>query len=900
MNRDLIPSFFSQESAEEQLFALLDSIHEGFIALDREWRFICINTAASELLKTDREQLIGRNYWEVFTSSVGTQVEEAFRQAAAGEKRDFENFCQPLGRWFLNRCFPGKNGGVLVYFQDITEQKQTKNELLKSKNLLSEVQKIAQIGFFEYDAATGFIVWSDEVFRIFGLDSGISSITYDIMMSRFIHPDDAAMLNQVFTAAMANGSLYELEHRIIRPDGSVRWLYNRAHPYFDEQGELLRYIGTTLDITDSKQREAETYEELQHAKYLFTEAQKIVHLGSFEYIAETQQTIWSEEEYHIYGLDPAAPSPDYQTMLSRCIHPDDSELLDKTFSSAMRRSSVYELEHRIVRPGGEVRWVRDLAHPYFDKQGKLLRYIGTTLDITGRKLAELELSAQRQFLQTLADNGPGLVGYWSNDLRCLFANAKYAEWFGTSPEQMLNIHFRDFIGEDAYVSLKIQIDGILNGKPQYFEREVRKANGEKIICWVNYIPDISRDGVLGFFVYASDITEIKLAQDEKIRLEKLLQQSRKMESIGRLAGGVAHDLNNMLTVIMGMVELSRLFNDDPESIQKNLEQIDIAAKHSAWITSQLLAFSRQEVVAPKPLDLNSFLVESKKNMLHLIGENIIIDFRPTEELWLVKLDPNQLNQIVINLALNSRDAMPNGGMLWVQTDNVLVSEEQCLRNLDALSGEYVRLTIRDNGAGMEPETLEQIFEPFFTTKEVGKGTGLGLATVYGIVTQNRGFIDVESLPDKGTTFTIHFPRFVGMAGNDGEATDSVTGGHGTILLVEDNELVLDSTAKQLQRLGYMVIRSSTPREAIDICLKKERQIDLILTDVIMPGMNGIEMVEQIHAARPGLKPLFMSGYSDSFFAGKNVEEQRMKMIEKPFSIGNLDAKIKEVLGQHLL
>ncbi|NTV26975.1 MAG: PAS domain-containing protein [Chlorobiaceae bacterium] len=900
MNSDLISGFFTQERAQEQFFALLENMQEGFIALDGEWRFICVNTTACHHLKTDREQLIGRNYWELFPFSVGSQVEEEFRRAVAGERRDFEHFCKPLERWFLNRCFPAENGGIWVYCQDITERKQTEIELLKSKYLLSEVQRIARTGFFEYDAATGNIVWSDEVFHIFGLDPGLSSITYEIMMSRYIHPDDASMLNRVFTAALQNGAVYELEHRIIRSDGSVRWLFNRAHPYFDENGELLRYIGTTLDITESKQREAETYEQLRHAKYLLTEAQKIVHLGAFEYIAESLQTIWSEEEYHIYGIDPAEPSPDYQTMLVRCIHPDDSELLDKTFSSAMRERSVYEFEHRIVRPGGEVRWVRDLAHPYFNEQGKLLRYIGTTLDITERKHAELELSAQRQFLQRLADNGPGLVGYWSNDLHCLFANAKYAEWFGLSLEKMLNIHFRDFIGEDAYISLKTHIDAVLNGQPQYFERAVHKANGEKITCWVNYIPAISGDQIRGFFVYASDISEIKLAQEEKSRLEKLLQQSRKMESIGRLAGGVAHDLNNMLTVIMGMVELSRLFNDDPEAIQKNLEQIDIAAKHSAWITRQLLVFSRQGMVTPKPLDLNGFLVESKKTLLHLIGENIIINFNPTDELWLVKLDPNQLNQIVINLALNSRDAMPNGGMIWVQTDNLRVSEEQCLRNLDAFPGEYVRLTIRDNGAGMDPETLEQIFEPFFTTKEVGKGTGLGLATVYGIVTQNRGFIDVESIPDKGTTFTIHFPRFIGVAGADDELPDSVTGGHGTILLVEDNELVLDSTAKQLQSLGYGVIRSSTPQEAIDICLKKERRIDLILTDVIMPGMNGIEMAEQIHAARPGMKTLFMSGYSDSFFAGKNVEEKQMKMIEKPFSIGSLDAKIREVLGQHLL
>lgn len=897
MNSDLISGFFTHEIVQEQLFELLENIQEGFIALDGEWRFIYLNTTACHLLETDREQITGRNYREVFPSSVGTQVEEAFRQAAAGQRREFEHFCKPLGRWFLSRCLPGKNGGILVCFQDITERKHTENELLKSKILLEEVQRIARVGFFEYDATTELIVWSDEMYHIYGLDPGISSFNYDMMMSRYIHPDDVSTLRQTFAAARTNASVYDLEHRIIRPDGSVRWLYNRAHPYYDENGKLLRYIGTTLDVTDSKQREVQTYEELRHMKYLLTEAQKIVHLGSFEYIAETRQTVWSEEEYHIYGLNPAEPSPDYQTMLTECIHPDDSELLDTTFASAMRESSGYELEHRIVRPDGSVRWVSDRAYPYFDKNGKLLRYIGTTLDITERKQAEIDLSAQRRFLQTLADNVPGSVGYWSNDLHCLFANAKYLEWFGKTSEQMLNMHFRDFLGEKSYVSLRTHIDGILNGQPQYFEREVLKANGERITCWVNYIPDISRDELKGFFVYAADISEIKLAQEEKGRLEKMLQQSRKMESIGRLAGGVAHDLNNMLMVIMGMVDLSRLCNGDREIIQKNLEQIDHAANHSAWITRQLLEFSRQGVVTPKPLDLNSFLIDLNKTLRHLIGENITVSFRPADALWLVRLDPNQLNQIVINLAVNSRDAMPEGGMLWVETDNVHVCEEQCLHNLDASPGEYVRLTIRDNGAGMDPETLEQVFEPFFTTKEVGKGTGLGLATVYGIVTRNRGFIDVESVPDKGTTFTIHFPRFAGMAENEAEPPHSVTGGHGTVLLVEDNELVLDSTAKQLQCLGYGVIRTGCPHEAIEICLKRDRQIDLILTDVIMPGMNGIEMAEHIHAACPDMKTLFMSGYSNYFFAGKNVDEKRMKLIEKPFSIGSLDARIREVLGE---
>ncbi len=393
--------------------------------------------------------------------------------------------------------------------------------------------------------------------------------------------------------------------------------------------------------------------------------------------------------------------------------------------------------------------------------------------------------------------------------------------------------------------------------------------------------------IVGAIGTVRDITEAKQTEEQ-------LRQALKMESVGRLAGGVAHDFNNMLTVIMGQAQLAKMKITPGHPLWQALDQISAAAQRSSQITRQLLAFSRKEIIEPRPVDLNQLVEEARKTLLRLIEESITLVCHPGADLWTVKMDPSQVDQVLVNLAVNSRDAMPGGGQLSIQTENVHLSRKSCQYLNDAIPGEYVQLTVSDTGGGMPPEVLEHIFEPFFTTKGVGKGTGLGLATVYGIVRQNGGFISVYSEVGHGTSFKIYLPRISGATATEPHrrCTD-VRIGTGTVLLVEDNDMVREVTRTYLEELGYRVLVAETPEAGIAVCTAKENKIDLVLTDVIMPGMSGNDMVQEIRSLLPDVKVLFMSGYTADLVARSGVVEEGMHFIQKPFDISTLSVKIED-------
>ena len=378
------------------------------------------------------------------------------------------------------------------------------------------------------------------------------------------------------------------------------------------------------------------------------------------------------------------------------------------------------------------------------------------------------------------------------------------------------------------------------------------------------------------------------------KTEEQLRQAQKMESVGRLAGGVAHDFNNMLTVIMGQAQLAKMRVSPHHRLWPALEQIWTAAQRSSRITRQLLAFSRKEIIDPRPVNLNQLIAEVQKTLLRLIEESITLACLPGTDLWTVKMDPSQIDQVLMNLAVNARDAMPDGGMLSIQTENVHLSRKSCQHLRDAAPGDYVQLTVSDTGIGMGQEVLEHIFDPFYTTKEIGKGTGLGLATVYGIVRQNGGFINVCSELHHGTAFKIYLPRVTDeIPAQPQKRCTEVRIGTGTVLLVEDDDMVRNVTRSYLEELGYQVIVAKTPQAGIAACAVRHNKIDLVLTDVIMPGMSGKEMVQAIKETLPRVKVLFMSGYTADQVARSGVAEEGMHFIQKPFDISTLSVKIED-------
>ena len=546
--------------------------------------------------------------------------------------------------------------------------------------------------------------------------------------------------------------------------------------------------------------------------------------------------------------------------------------------------------------------------------GRLLRVSIT--DITERKQLELDLNSQKIRLEdelvkrqkikdallesqrvvtNLIRNLPGLA------YRCQNDPDRNMEFVSDGGYLLTGFHADELVKnrvcsfgsliyrEDENMVFDAVQEALSEKHAWQIEYRIRHRNGNIRWVWERGNGIFDSMGELnhleGFIV---DITDRK-------NLEEQLYQSQKMESIGRMAGGVAHDFNNMLSVILGAAQIAMPKVPEGSELQQLLQAIMTAAERSSGITRQLLAFSRKEAIVPKAINLNAHLTELKKNLERLICEDVEISFHLAQDLWTVKMDPSQLDQILMNLSVNARDAMPVGGSLVMETANVHVEDDYCHLYLDARPGDYVLLTVNDTGCGMDRETLKHIFEPFFTTKAIGEGTGLGLSTVYGIVTQNAGFIICYSEMGQGTTFNIYLPRLIDGVVEPKETKTEKLVGTGTILLVEDEEILIGIAAKLLEDLGYTVIQAQSPQLAISICEQNNQPIDMILTDVIMPGMNGKVMVERIKAVRPGLKVMFMSGYTADIVTRRGIVEEGTHFIPKPLEKSRLHAKISQVL-----
>jgi PAS domain S-box-containing protein len=578
------------------------------------------------------------------------------------------------------------------------------------------------------------------------------------------------------------------------------------------------------------------------------------------------------------------------------VFPEISERWKEFHRRGLAGEILSEEADEFVRGDGAVQYVRWEIRPWYDAAGEVGGILIFTEDITERKRFENALSANERFLRLMTEQLPGMVCYWDSDLTCRFANREYRQWVGKDAEDIIGKGMNEILGPELAGQNEPHARAALAGEPQHFQRTTVRG-GETWYHWAHYIPDTVDGNVRGFYVLISDLTELKRAEKEKAALEAQLQQAQKMESVGRLAGGVAHDFNNLLTVIMGLAQLGARELPPEHPARSRFEGIRQAADKSAALTSQLLGFARRQTIAPRVLDLNGAVEQMLKMLKRLVGEDIDLAWGPGAGLWRVCMDPSQLDQIVANLCVNARDAIVDVGKITIETRNVVFDTDYCNAHFGFVPGDYVMLAVSDDGCGMDHETLSHIFEPFFSTKDVGRGTGLGLATVYGIVRQNSGFINTYSEPGKGTTFKIYMPRHRGdEAGPLAEPTAAKeTRGNETILIVEDEPSIRDVAVSFLALQGYQVISAKTPSEALELAGENGRQIDLIVTDVVMPEMNGRELARRLQPLCPKAKCLFMSGYTANVIAHHGVLEKGVNFISKPFSMTDLAVKVREVI-----
>ena len=579
---------------------------------------------------------------------------------------------------------------------------------------------------------------------------------------------------------------------------------------------------------------------------------------------------------------------------------DDSALLSPDTGPA-----VMELDRKVVASGitqtyeeratgadGISRLYLSTKGPYRDAHGEIAGLLGICRDITARKRAEEEIRQSQQKLRIHFEHTPLAVIEWDLEFRVTAWNPSAERIFGYSRQEALGRH-ATFIIPAQY---RPQVDEVWQRLLKQ-EGGARSTNdnltkdGRTISCeWYN-TPLVDDSGrVLGVASLAQDISE-------RVALEERLRHSQKMEAVGRLAGGVAHDFNNLLTVILGY---SQILADNVPARSKMADstaQIKSAAERAAGITRQLLAFSRKTVLRPRVINLNDVLLNLDSLLRRLIGEDIEILTVPANDLGSVKADAGQIEQVIMNLALNSRDAMPRGGKLILETANVTLDDSYARDHQSVPPGRYIMLAVSDTGSGMSLETQSRIFEPFYTTKEVGKGTGLGLSMVYGIVKQSGGSIWVYSEPDRGTSFKIYLPRVDQPADSfpDENRANPVRRGSETILLVEDDPQLRQLSSTVLAHSGYNVLVAATPEEGLDICKKNHRQIRLLVTDVVMPRINGRELAEQILKVCPNLRVLYISGYTGNAIVHYGVLEEGIWFLPKPFTLSALVAKVREVL-----
>jgi two-component system, cell cycle sensor histidine kinase and response regulator CckA len=876
------------KESKEQVADILESITDAFYTLDAGWNFNYVNAEAERLLMRSKEELLGRSIWEEFPAAAVSDFYPMYHRVA-NEKTSIEFtefYPEPLNSWYMVKAYPAKDG-ISVYFRDVTEQRRAKAALEQSERDYRAI--------FE-QAHDAIIIFAPENEVILDVNERACEI-YGFSRTEFIGMSIHAISKnpergvEKVQETLDTGEYLNFETVQYRRDGTEMFLEINASK-IDYQGRP-SIISINRDITERKLAEKTLRENQRVISTLMSNLPGM----AYRCLNDERWTIEfaSDGCLELTGYAPAELIRNNKISFFDLIHPDDQSLVWDKVQKAIAQNEPFQITYRLMTKSGKMKWVWEQGRGIYSYEGELLVLEGLIEDITERIRAEQALKEAEERYRSLVESSPGVV-YLSDPV------PPYSTIYISPNIETLGYPLDDWkrkrdmwasiIHEDDRERVLSEIERSMSqGLDTILEYRVVAEDGtmrwwhDKGRFVLNEKGD--KTGWQGVIV---DVTETK-------KLEEQLKQAQKLESVGRLAGGIAHDFNNMLTAINGYSDLTlrRMKEDDP--LRRNVAEIKKAGERSAALTQQLLAFSRQQILQTRIIDLNDIITDTAKLLQRLIGEDIQLVTALNPNAGRIEADPGQLSQVIMNLAVNARDAMPQGGKLTIETSRFYQDEKSTARYVSLPPGRYVALSVSDTGVGMSKEIQERVFEPFFTTKEIGKGTGLGLATVYGIVKQSGGNIWVYSEEGLGTTFRVYFPLVENeeQMNDSAAAAETVPMGTETILLVEDEEIVRKLNRQMLEECGYTVFEAANGLEALAIIDQMENKIDLLLTDVVMPKMGGRELAEKLDQTHRRIKTLFMSGYTDDAVMRHGISEVTANFIQKPFTFDTLALKVREVL-----